>query len=258
MEVWSPTFVPALHVCYLVLFCQRPLSGSQKLGPQRARKPADFALPTEIKYHHCLCYVSGYSPKQKVRWQIGRGQKPQGQTGSCNGGGCRGERGPWQGSPGLQAARAGKSRNPSGARPEPQPRAPAGGPLPRRCGGESPPWPRRGRRLFRRRRLLRVLRGSASAGRCRRRHEAGGGGRCGAGGMAGRGRGLRRLRSCGGTGSTSWSCSALSCPALPCHVMPCLALPCCALPGCVPQRPYAPAARLSLLPSPWRRWDTCL
>lgn len=43
---------------------------------------------------------------------------------------------------------------------------PGGEPLPRRCGGESPPWPRRGWRRFRQRRLLRVLRGSASTGRC--------------------------------------------------------------------------------------------
>lgn len=35
--------------------------------------------------------------------------------------------------------------------------------LPHRCGGETPPWPRRGRRRFRQWR--RVLRGSASAGR---------------------------------------------------------------------------------------------
>lgn len=50
---------------------------------------------------------------------------------------------------------------------------PGGEPLPRRCGGESPPWPRRGRRQFRQRRLLRVLRGSASVGRsCRRARRA--------------------------------------------------------------------------------------
>lgn len=35
--------------------------------------------------------------------------------------------------------------------------------LPHRCGGETPPWPRRGRRRFRQ--WQRVLRGSASAGR---------------------------------------------------------------------------------------------
>lgn len=179
--------------------------------------------------------MSGYSPKQEVRWQTGRGQKPQGQSGR-NGGGRlqRGERGP----------PAGQPQTPTGtgrAKPKPQPRAPAGGPLPRRCGGESPPWPRHRRRLFRRRRLLRVLRGSASAGRCRRRHEAGGGGRCGAGGMAGRGgagrgQGLRRLRGCRGTAWASWSSPALSCPPMTYHdisrhiityhVLLCPSLPC--------------------------------
>lgn len=69
----------------------------------------------------------------------------------------------------------------------PTARAPSEGrrrrPLPRRCGGETPPWPRRGRRLFRRR--LRVLRGSAS------RRAGPGGASCGSEGRPGRPAGAR-------------------------------------------------------------------
>lgn len=105
--------------------------------------------------------------------------------------------------------------------------------LPHRCGGETPPWPRRGRRRFRQ--WQRVLRGSASAGRA-------------GPGRAGRGSEGREMapacrhladRGCGAAATPRGSCGPAE---LREH------LSCQGRPPSAPLMPRPPSQRLGLAP----------